>query len=210
LLHPSRGRAEQARSTLNKWVDNAYNPDQLEHVISVDNDDPQLLQYRDLFPTSTQVIGPNTNVVQAANAGAKQATGNVLLYLSDDFMCPPEWDRLLDKLFKDCTEPRLVKVDDCLQGFEKDVLTIPIMNRQLYEKLGYFFHPAYKSMFVDQDLYHTVNNMKAMVLCEYLKFPHLHCSIGKAPNDETYTRSNANWNSGKATYLVRKAKKFPL
>jgi hypothetical protein len=133
---------------------------------------------------------------------------DILIYLSDDFKCPENWDLLIIEQFKGVTEPMLLKVDDCLQPFDKDVLTIPIMNRFLYEGLRYFWNPIYKSMFVDQDLYWVCKNCNWVKYAPELKFLHEHYSVGKAPKDETYARSDANWVSGQATYLKRKQEGF--
>ncbi len=84
------------------------------------------------------------------------------------------------------------------------------MNRVLYKTLGYFWHPGYKSMFVDEDLYWTCRNNKWMMMCEDLKFPHEHHTIGKCQNDDTYKKSALNWDSGKAFFAERKALDFPL
>jgi hypothetical protein len=84
------------------------------------------------------------------------------------------------------------------------------MNKALYDKLGYFWHPAYKSMFVDEDLYWTVRKLGALKAAPELKFEHKHVSVGKAPMDDTYRNSSANWDSGKATFQARKAAGFPL
>jgi hypothetical protein len=65
-------------------------------------------------------------------------------------------------------------------------------------------------MFVDEDLYWTALKLNALQLGSHLKFPHEHHSLGKAVNDETYRRSEANWNQGKATFSRRKAAGFPL
>lgn len=205
LLHPSRSRPQKAYDTANHWLDKAGV--HCQYILSVDEDDPKLGEYKGLFIDMS--INPNTCVVEAANHAAKAATGDILIYLSDDFKCPDNWGQLILEQFKDVTTPLLIKVDDGYQVFGKDVLTIPIMNRALYEKLGYFFHPEYRSMFVDQHLYHTVNNMGALRFCPHLLFPHEHYCNGKAKYDETYKRSNLNWDSGKALYAKHKAEGFP-
>lgn len=204
LCHPSRGRAQKAHSTVLAWMATAGVP--CEHIISLDSDDPQIEEYKMLF--AMPLINDNTCVVQAANHAAQEAKGDILIYLSDDFKCPENWGVLVEEQFKDVSGPLLIKVDDCLQRFGVDVLTIPIMNRQLYERLGYFFNPIYKSLFVDQDLYHVVNNMGALRFCPQLQFPHEHYCNGKAPIDETYKRSNLNWNEGKSLYARRKSEGF--
>ena len=221
LLHPSRGRAIQARKTIDFWIERATGLHEITHILSVDSDDPQLELYRklsqasDRFFTSVLIENQNKSVVEATNKAARYADeAHILIYLSDDFQCPQNWDELIRAKYLEyhhkMGDKFLIKVDDCLQKFEVDVLTIPIMTYQLYIKLGYFWHPEYKSMFVDQDLYHTCLNNNWLALAPELKFPHLHYSNGKAPMDETYKNSSAHWDSGKKLYHARRAQRFPL
>lgn len=238
LLHPSRGRAEKAGETFNYWIEkSSNNPDIIiEHILSIDENDPQKEKYlkNHAFDYSITCINDNTCVVEATNHAAKRATGEILIYLSDDFKCPQDWDKDLINRFemdkhpvdidyshpilgsgslkiKETIQvPMLIKVDDCLQKFAVAVLTIPIMNRALYEKLGYFWHPGYKSMFVDEDLYWTCRQNNWLMFCEDLKFPHEHVCNGMAENDETYKRSAANWDQGKEFFKQRGLDKFPL
>jgi hypothetical protein len=209
LIHPSRGRAGKALTTINDWRERSSGKVLIEHILSVDNDDPHIHMYL-RFTNAIVVTGDNKDVVEATNRGAARAKGDILVYLSDDFTCPKDWDLHLTDIFDGVTCPQLLKVDDCLQSFNVPVLTIPIMNRALFEKLKYFWHPNYKSMFVDEDLYWTCKNNNWLIEAPGLKFPHEHCSIGKAENDETYKRSAGNWNQGKAMFAQRKAAGFPL
>jgi hypothetical protein len=215
LIHPSRGRPGKSRSTYLNWSSKATYS--FEYILSVDRDDPELQNYKIAFDENNLVefggvglVRDNKSVVEATNVAAKRSTEGILIYLSDDFDCPDRWDELILKEFEGVTEPMLLKVDDCLQGFDVRVLTIPIMNRALYEKLGYFWHPDYKSMFVDEDLWWTCRNNGWLKKAPHLKFPHNHHSLGKCQNDETYRRSEANWDQGKATFARRKAAGFPL
>jgi len=212
LLHPSRGRADQALKTFNSWMDRAKHPENVEHVLCLDDDDPQLNAYKENFKNSKIHIGQHSNVVQATNAGIHLVDGNFVIYLSDDFRCPDFWDYQILCKWEQHDKPYLwlLKVDDLLQKFKTDVLTIPIMTRKLMDHLGYFWHPGYASMFVDQDLYHTCMNNGWLYLAEDLKFEHMHYCNAKAPNDETYQRSGKNWNTGQAFYRTRKQQRFPL
>lgn len=219
LLHPSRGRPQKSRDTAAEWIEKAGC--NVELIVSIDSSDHSRDLYYSMYsnhwllnpghrPKSLIIQNDNRSVVDATNKAAEESTGDILVYLSDDFKCPDNWGQLLIKEFEGETRPCLVKVDDCLQPFHVRVLTIPIMNRALYSHLGYFWHPGYKSMFVDEDLYWTANKLGAMKNCEHLKFPHEHCSIGKAENDETYQRSSANWDQGQAFFAQRKLSGFPL
>ena len=213
LIHPSRGRALKAKDTLAFWLAMSSKQIEIEHILSIDHSDDELQKelYMMNFKDSLIVISDNTDVVQATNKAARMATGDVLVYFSDDFKCEKDWDLDLYKaLILHVLEPRLLKVDDCLQPFHVAILTIPIMTRELYKTLGYFWHQEYMSMFVDEDLYWTCKNNNWIIFAEHLKFPHEHNCNGKAERDETYIRSEANWNQGKAKFAERKALNFPL
>lgn len=214
LIHPSRGRAEKSIRNAEEWVLKAGRGIEVEIILSIDTTDPDReiydRFYDDSWVQSIRLVNNNSCVVEAANVAAKSATGNILVYCSDDFKVHDEWGkRVVEEFDKhDVTQPMILHVDDCLQKFSARVLTIPIMNRALYKKLGYFFHPGYKSMWVDCDLYETCDRIGAIKHAEHLKFPHEHHCIGKAHNDETYRRSEANWNQGKILFDKRKRQGF--
>jgi hypothetical protein len=218
LLHPSRGRAEKAFETYKYWIENSSGDYEIEHLVSLDDDD-QFEKYLNIIEKMPEdntmyLVQKNTCVVEATNKAAGRSKGDILIYLSDDFKCPYNWDRLLIQRLvranKKLSDLWLIKVDDDLQKFEVPVLTIPIMSRSLYKKLGYFWNPEYKSMFVDEDLWWVCNNNKWIVEAPELKFPHEHPANGKAENDETYKRSSANWDQGKAVFAKRKSQNFPI
>jgi hypothetical protein len=175
-------------------------------VVSVDANDPSLTGYLKYYKDA--LINDNTCVVEATNKAAAHSKGDILVYLSDDFDCPENWWELVTKEFDGSAI--LLKVDDCLQKFDVPVLTIPIMSRALYQRLGYFWHPGYRSMFVDEDLFWTSRKLGALRNAPHLKFPHNHVSIGKAQDDETYRASAKNWDQGKAFFKQRQAQGFPL
>lgn len=216
LIHPSRGRPEKSFNNSREWIEKAGCD--VELIVSIDRSD-NWKAYFDLYPPYPHApvgsyirmyMNDNTSVVEATNKAAKESTGDILIYLSDDFKCFDNWGLAVQKEFEGVSQPLLLKVDDCLQKFQVPVLTIPIMNRQLYERLGYFWHPEYKSMFVDEDLYWTAQKLNATKMCPHLKFEHQHVCNGKASDDDTYRASAANWDQGKAVYQRRKTEGFPV
>lgn len=210
LLHPSRGRPKKAEETYQRWVFQMVT--HVDYILSIDVYDPYLGEYIDLSLSRPfrPLIGDNKSVVEATNSAAYHSKGDVLVYLSDDFGCPDGWDTAILKEFEGVTEPMMLKVDDCLQDFKVGVCTIPIMNRTLYEKLGYFWHPDYKSMHVDVDLFETCKKLNVIKYAPHLKFPHNHYSNGKAAHDETYKRSEGNWDQGLQVLKRRRAQGFPI
>lgn len=221
LIHPSRSRPQMAYNNYLNWIgkSEAHNSGMsnitIEHILSLDLDEPKYNEYVELFGAH-HIVRENPNegyVVGATNAAAKYATGDILIYLSDDFDCPKNWDRLIvDRV--NPTVPQILKVDDCLQAMGVAVLTIPIMTRAFYDKFGYFFYPEYKSMFCDEDLYHVARLMNALVFAPELKFPHLHPSNPsetlRSKSDDTYNRSNGMWAQGQATHNKRSKTNYGL
>jgi len=207
LLHPSRGRPLKADIAYQRWAYSSTGA--VEHILSLDKSDPELENYLG-FKWQVVLINQNRSVVEATNVAAEKSAGEILVYLSDDFDCPKDWDKLIEAEFANVKKPMLLKVDDCLQPFNVGVCTIPMMNRQLYELLKYFWHPEYLSMHVDVDLYETCKRLGVIKYAPHLKFPHNHYSNGKAPRDETYTRSENNWNQGLEVISRRRAKGFPV
>lgn len=205
LLHPSRARAQKSFATTRKWLMLAGAPCEL--IVSLDSDDPQLPEYIKLYQNQV-LVSDNRSVVDATNRAANVSRGDILVYLSDDFDCPNGWGKELIAEFQKYQGPTLIKVDDCLQKFDVPVLTIPMMNRELYNKLSYFWHPGYRSMFVDEHLYWRAKKLHALRLAPHLKFEHRHVSVGKADDDETYRRSAANWDQGKRLFAQHKAAGF--
>lgn len=223
LIHPSRGRAKRSYANVMNWIRKA-GPRQLQlmdiHVyLSIDESDPDRAEYVRLYcddqvwfdrSVSTLVlINNNTSVVEATNAAAKVCASDILIYLSDDFDCPDNWFEKVVSQF-DTDKPMLLKVHDGLQHFDTPVLTIPIMNYELYKKLGYFWHPEYKSMFVDQDLYETTKRIDAIKYAPDLVFMHNHPCVGRCEDDAIYQRSAANWDQGKTIFAKRKLENFPI
>lgn len=214
LIHPSRGRAEKSVENVRNWKRKSGLINDVEVIVSIDSGDTNYYGVYEEFNHPLHRVSiiqsDNKSVVEATNRAAKEAKGDILIYLSDDFDCPSNWGPLVMKEFEGVEGPCLLKVDDCLQPFHIPVLTIPIMNRALYERLGYFFHPEYRSMFCDQHLFEVCNKNRWIKNAPHLKFQHNHVSVGKAPDDETYRRSAANWDHGKALFAKHKAMGFPI
>ena len=221
LIHPSRSRPEMAHANYLNWLakseahTNGTSKIIIEHILSLDLDEPRYDDYVRLFGAH-HIVRENPSdgyVVGATNAAAKYATGNILIYLSDDFDCPKHWDRLIaDKM--DINLEQILKVDDCLQPMGVAVLTIPIMTKAFYNRFGYFFYPEYKSMFCDEDLYHVARIINGLVFAADLKFPHLHPSNPtkelQGTSDNTYNRSNGMWTQGQTLHTKRRLNNYGL
>lgn len=204
LLHPSRERARKAFIAFEEWIALSSKEHEIEHILSLDNDDKQLGEYQRLFKhtTSKILIQNNDCVVQAANHAAANSCGEILIYLSDDFGCPQNWDILIFNKIGHL-KSAILRVNDLLQPMLNEVLTIPIMTRGVYSAVGYFFYPEYKSMWCDVDLYWSTKTV--LIIAPELIFEHRHHSVRKCEMDDTYRRSNDNFQSGLQIYNRRAA-----
>lgn len=200
LIHPSRGRPEKAKSTYDFWMSRAKYPENIEHILSLDFSDTTHENYTIFGPNSRTIIDHNECVVEATNQGAAIAKGDILVYLSDDFKAPENWDEEIRRLLP-LGDPFLLRVNDGYQPMDNDVLTIPIMNRELFLLLGYFFNPLYRSMWVDCDLFNVCRDV--IITAPDLVFLHEHPVTGKCATDQTYERSNANFETGREIYNKR-------
>lgn len=214
LIHPSRGRAQKSFDNTMDWISKAGCD--VEVILSIDSDD-NWKEYFDRYPPYPSdakppyvrmYMGDHKNLVEATNHAAEKSSGDILVYLSDDFACFPNWGKVLEEEFAKYSGSTLLKVDDMLQPFHVKVLTIPIMNRACYEKLGYFFHPDFKSMHCDEHLYWRTQKLGVLKFAPHIKFEHKHVSVGKAENDATYDRSAKNWDHGVETFARHKRMGF--
>ena len=208
LVHPSRGRPDLAKAAGREWRSASSGVSEIEHLLSVDDDDPALSAYRVTTESlgATLVSGPNRSLVEAANRAAAQATGDILIVVSDDFGCPKDWDASLALHFKSRRDIAVLVND----GLGARVLTLPIVGRELYLRLGYVYHPSYHGMFVDDDLTETARAMNALVDARSLLFPHRHFTIGESSLDATYLRHNqpSSWWTGWRTFQKRRLAGF--
>ena len=93
LLHPSRGRLERSAQAIVEWAKRRSGDHPVEHILSVDTDDDVAGYRRVAAAHGVQlIVNANRSIVDAANAAARVAGGDVLIVVSDDFGCPDAWD----------------------------------------------------------------------------------------------------------------------
>lgn len=211
IIHPSRGRPKMAIETARKWIKNASGKHEFDYVLSLDNDDIKLSEYYQKFNSfgATFTVRNNNNVVDAMNAGAKIAHGEILVCISDDFDCEPGWDEFIVSQL-DIEKEQALKVNDCYTEPSNLILTMPVMTKKLYDKLGFVYYPEYSGMFADNDLAEMCSTMNVLKVNYEKKFEHLHWLFGKTERDETsYRHDNPEgWKLGDGLIQKRRANNF--
>jgi hypothetical protein len=211
LIHPSRGRPDKARQAYYEWLNNA--DEDFQYVISIDTSDITQAKYFRNFQEDTGILqNPNRSIVDAVNIACEYLKyggvfTDIYVVMSDDFGCPKGWDTIIKQAMP-LDRPAVIQVRDTIQD---EIVTLPILNRLMYEKLGYVYHPRYFSMFADNDLTECAKIHGELIKLDVV-FEHRHYVNGKSAMDDTYKRENSQqaWNVGKKFFEMRKRTGFKL
>lgn len=138
LLHATRSRPEPCHAARKLWLDLAKNPEQVEHVFAVDEDDEVGLRATEGFHR-TIVEKPNGSG-KAFNQAAAFSTGHVLILIADDVIPPRHWDELiLSRIGEKLHQPLVLAVWD---GVRVDSLIgWPICTREYFKLYPEFLGP---------------------------------------------------------------------
>lgn len=203
LIHPSRSRAEIASRQSRRWLLAAGEP--IDYILSIDTDDPQLAQYDGYFQSRRFICNGNRSAIDAINNAAKQATGDIIVVMSDDFDCPPQWATALLRLTEGKTD-WIAKTPDGIQNW---IITLPIMDRAYYNRFGYVYYPEYKHLFCDTEMT-CVGDLLQRTIKLDIHFQHNHYSVGKSKKDSISDRADATWGQGEALFIERARNNFDL
>lgn len=201
IIHPSYGRPTQSRNVLDYWMQRAKSKH--EYLVALNSDDQMLNRYT-IPPGAKEVTMPFGSSVEAINEAAKQATGNILIVVSDDQFCPQGWDDLILKEAAGQSD-FVMKVYD---GLQKSLITMPIMDRIYYNRDGRIYYPGYKHLFCDAELSDVAYMRRRVLVRNKLVFPHRQYSIMGTTPDYTALRNEATYTQGKNLYQSRKAIRF--
>jgi len=214
IIHPSRNRIQRAKKAVANAINrfNFDNGDSLEYIISIDDDDKFQKEYFEFCNQNNLILTVNNNrsMVDATNIAAKLSTGDLIILLSDDFELCDNWNVLLKNKIIDQNSLYAIHVND---GISKgDILSIPIISKMLYQKLGYVYHPEFFSLFADNALFDTCKILNCLIDANDILFQHHHYINNKAVYDETYQKENSKYayESGKLLYQKLKERNFDL
>lgn len=218
IIHPSRNRAEMAFNTIDKWLCSASGTIPLEYIISIDNNEPDVYRYEANFCSlvlkhsannSIRLVkNNNDSAIQAINYGATLTTQNLIIVVSDDFDCFPNWDIFLINALKD-KKDFVVKTSDGIQDY---IITLPIMDREYYNRFNYIYNPEYQHMFCDTEMTDVAHLLGKVIdlKCPNHVFIHRHYSVNLMAKDSINERNDATWIQGENLYYSRKANQFYL
>lgn len=188
VLHATRHRPAQALKIRDLFMQRANNPQELEYIFAVDEDDEASKSALSGYPTI--IVKGGNGIVPAINAAAAESKGRILVMAADDCLPPHGWDTSIrEMLAGQLHEPRLLWTSD---GYsEQPVICHPIMTRAKYEQQGWFFCPEYPHLFCDTEL--TVRAMATGEIVDgrHLTFKHEHPMWTGAKPDALHIERNS-------------------
>ncbi len=215
---PTRQRPQKFFEVLNLYYEKISKKIPYEFVISCDVDD-HLMNNSDVraklkkYPNLHVHFGNNTSKVQACNADLEKYTDFDILLLASDDMYPmiQDYDLLIAQMmqayFPDYDG--IIHFDDG-NPLANGVMNYPIMGKKFYDRLGYIYHPDYKSFYCNTELTMVGYMLNKTARINLVVLEHRHPYYLKAKTDPLYQRNDQYWKRDEVQFYKRMADNFGL
>lgn len=216
LKYPTRNRPKWFEQTLTRYYEFLSNKHVFRFMVTLDKDDTSMnneymSQWLKHFPFLDYKYGVHNSKVEACNADVDLTLDWDILVLVSDDMIPvvKGFDSIIIQKMKE----HFPDTDGVLHfndGFEGDKrnITLSIIGRKLYERIGYVYHPSYSSFFCDREFTDVVYAMGKVVYFPEVIIKHEWCG-GPKSTDALYRRNSKMGRNDNKTYDRRKLLNFP-
>ena len=205
IVHATRGRPQIAWQRRWQWLCLAQKPLEVEWLFMVDKD--EMVDY-----TPHQAIRCNPGgIINAWNAGAKLAKGDIIVQMSDDWTPPRHWDALISTAIGDTKAEKVLAISDGLR--QDKLLCMAIMTKSRLEKQGYMFHPDYQEsdgIYSDNEFTESAYQAGVVIEARDIQFKHENPMFAGGNPDEQLKNHNKPefYEKGKAIYEKRKSQNW--
>jgi glycosyltransferase involved in cell wall biosynthesis len=191
LLLPSRGRPDNVRRLVESVRETASQPNNVEIVVAIDDDDPELMRYLHpgLYSVQSQVFSTErTTLSEYWNLAYKKASGDILGHMGDDIvMKTPGWDTIVTEAFDQYPDKIVLVYGDDGDPTHANFGTHSFVSRRWVETLGYMCPPYFSSDYNDTWLNELADGVgrkhRVPILTE-----HMHFALGKGTLDLTHAQ----------------------
>ena len=204
------------RAAHDAWHARCSDWSKVEYVLGVDTAD------RAHWPEDCTVkLAENPGrqcAVDGWNCAGRASTGRFLITVADDLFPPEGWDEKLLSVLEaqgpDWPEKEIMlEVKSGTSPADDEWMRVQLhsfITRSYYERIGNFFYPEYIGMYGDCDATEMARMHGVMVDARHLIFQHRHFIGTSVPQDEIYTRQNAqrNYDLGLEILGRRRANNF--
>jgi len=213
---PIRSRRDKFFKTLGLYISMADDPDNIRFVISMDEDDPEMnnksvMEVLDDIPDLEYHYGHSRTKIEACNADVPPDGWDILVLASDDMIPVVKgWDTVIREEMLEHF-PDLDGVLHHWDGHQKDFInTLSIMGRKWYQRWGYIYHPAYRTMWCDTEFTDVTRMFGKEQYFKQVIIEHQHPYNHDTPWDELYQRNEKDSGFDAQLYQRRKANNFYL
>ena len=216
LMHPSRGRPQQALVTIKRTIATATGKHDIEYLLGLDEDDPKYSEYQWFYKQAAPELKQVRLVTQKTggpvsifNLMAKSATGDLYITATDSIGYPQKWDELFAELLTaHAGKPAVINVDD---GDKRAHYwcNLFIFTPQYLALRDTAMPTGYHGYYADVDCYDEAVLRKVIVPAKHIKFTFDHyLNNGSFVRDGTYERGESRIPQDRAFYNARKALNF--
>jgi len=215
IKFPTRGRPEKFKATLEKHINLASKKHNIRYIFTFDDDDEtmntdEMKTYLNNLPVSNKFyFGNSEDKIEAINANMDDEDFDILILASDD-MIPllKDYDDIIAEKF---THSQFGL--DCTLHFTSarwsDHLNIqPILGKLYYDRFGYIYHPAYKSISCDNEYTDVSRILRRDIFVPLELFSHNYLS--QCNGDETCIKNHEFNHHDGAVFQDRKAVDYDL
>ena len=218
IKFPTRGRKDKFFSTLDKYYEYCKNIDNMDFLISLDEDDNEMnntevLKKLSNYKNIKVVIGLSKSKIDAVNRDLNNYNKHwdVVLLASDD-MIPTI--KGYDDIIRDNMMFNYPDTDGILffnDGFQGNKLnTLCILGKKYYERFNYIYHPDYKSCWSDNEFMVVGNILKRQSYIDQVIIRHEHPDWGYGNIDYVHNNNVKDWHHDNNVYNTRKNINFGL
>lgn len=158
IKFPNRSRPDAFKKTLDLHYSMLSNKIPYEFLISMDLNDPEMnndgiRQYLNSKPNLSYYYGNSTCKIEAVNADMDKAPKDWTTILVTSVDMIPQIEGY-DKIIMDEMARYYPNDDGSLwfsDGRQDNIMCLPILGRKLYDIFGYIYHPAYVSLWCDNE-----------------------------------------------------------
>ena len=190
VILPTRCRPIQAKKFLESLYINSHQPDQVELIICIDDDDDSYNNFHTYFEKTIILRSPRTGMGQITYEGICKSKGEIILLCNDDVIVKTKgWDdefRKIHRFFPD--HIYLMSPND--ENKSNSLFVFPTFSRKLFNLLC-DYPRIYKGAFIDTHLHEIFKSLKykghdRIVFLEHIRFTHNHFRVTGEKPDKTY------------------------
>lgn len=213
IKFPTRSRPSKFFEVLDLYYKMITNIDKTMFVISCDTDDAsmnnqQVIGKLNSYKNLSYKFGNNKSKIQAVNADMPESGWDIVLLASDDMI--PQIQGY-DEIIRESMTNIYPDTDGVLwffDGYRRDLNTLSIMGKKYYDRFGYIYHPAYFSLWCDNEFQEVAASLNKQTFVDKLIIKHCHPGWGYGGHDPLFHRNNT-LERDMVIFKDRKSKNFP-